>query len=73
MAALRVGDRVLFEVKTWRVDSLGRRAYPRVGAKIVNGELYATLLLEVDLPGSPPTYRIVVPESQWDEVRLLEE
>jgi hypothetical protein len=73
MAALRVGDRVLLEGKTWRVDSLGRRAYPRVGAKTVNGELYATLLLEADPPGSQPPHRIVVPESKWDEARLLEE
>jgi hypothetical protein len=73
MAALRVGDRVLFEVKTWRVDSLGRRAYPRVGAKIVNGELYATLLLEADPPGSQLPHRIVLSESKWDEAQLLEE
>ncbi len=74
MATVRVGDRVLFEGKTWRVDSLGQHAYQREGSqKIVNGELYATLLLEVDPPGSQPPYKIVVPESRWDEVRLLDE
>jgi hypothetical protein len=71
MAALRVGNRVLYEGKTWRVESLGRRAYPRVGAKTVNGELYATLLLEIESPGQPP-HKIVVPEGRWDEVRLLD-
>jgi hypothetical protein len=70
MAALRVGDRVLYEGKTWRVESLGRRAYPRVGAKTVNGELYATLLLEAESPGQP-SYKIVVPEGAWNEARLL--
>jgi hypothetical protein len=73
MAALRVGDRVLYEGKTWRVESLGRRAYPRVGARTVNGELYATLLLEADPPGGQPPHRIVLSESQWDEARLLAE
>jgi hypothetical protein len=74
MATIRVGDRVLFEGKTWRVDSLGQHAYRRQGTQtIVSGELYATLLLEVDPPGSQPPFKIVVPESDWDEVRLLEE
>jgi hypothetical protein len=72
MVVLRVGDRVDYESKTWRVESLGRRALLRRGAKTINGELYAMLLLEADLPGSKPTYRIVVPESRWDEARLLE-
>lgn len=71
MAVLRVGDRVLYEGKAWRVDSLGRRAYPRAGAKIVNGELYATLLLEAESPTGQPPHRIIVPEAKWDEARLL--
>jgi hypothetical protein len=72
MAALRVGDRVLFEGKSWRVESLGRRAYPRVGARTTNGELYAILLLEAESPGQPP-HKIVLSEGQWDEARVLEE
>ena len=74
MAALRVGDRVLYDGKTWRVESLGRDAYHREGNKmVVNGALYATLLLEVDPPGSQPPYKVILPESKWDEARLLEE
>jgi hypothetical protein len=74
MPALRVYDRVLYDGKIWRVASLGRDAYHREGNKmVVNGELYATLLLEADQPGSRPPYKIVLPESKWDEVRLLEE
>jgi hypothetical protein len=71
MAALRVGDRVLFEAKTWRVDSLGRHAYRRAGDQMIaEGELHATLLLEAAPPGQPP-HRIVLSESKWDEARLL--
>lgn len=74
MPALRVYDRVLYEGKTWRVTSLGRDAYHREGGKMTsNGALYATLLLEADPPGSQPPYRITLPESKWDEARLLEE
>jgi hypothetical protein len=74
MAALRVGDRVLFEAKFWRVESLGRHAYHRVGDQIIaDGELHATLLLESDPPGSQPPHRVVLPEGKWDEARLLEE
>ena len=40
---------------------------------IADGELHATLLLEADPPGSQPPFKIVVAESKWDEVRLLEE
>jgi hypothetical protein len=36
------------------------------------GALCAMLLLEADPPGSQPPYKIVLPESQWDDVRLLE-
>ncbi len=73
MPALRVGDRVLYEGKTWRVDSLGRHAYHREGDHMItNGELHAVLLLEADPPGSQPPFKVVVPESQWDEVRLLD-
>jgi hypothetical protein len=73
MAAIRVGNRVLFEGKTWRVDSLGRHAYQREGTTmIIEGELYATLLLETDPPGSQPPFKTVVAESRWHEVRLLE-
>lgn len=72
MAVLRVGDRVLFEEKTWRVESLGRRAHHRGGARITDGELYAVLLLEATSPGQPP-HKIVLSESKWDEARLLEE
>ena len=74
MPALRVGDSVLYEGKTWRVDSLGRHACHREGDQMIaGGELHAVLLLEADLPGSQPPYKTVVPESRWDEVRLLEE
>ena len=74
MAAIRVGDRVLFEGKTWRVDSLGQHAYRREDTQtIVNGELYATLSLELDPSGSQLPRKVIVPESHWDEVRLLEE
>ena len=74
MSALRVGDRVLYDGKTWRVTSLGRDAYHREGNKmVVNGALYAMLLLEVDPPGSQPPYKIVLPENRWEEARLLEE
>ena len=70
MAVLRVGDRVLFEQKTWRVESLGRRADHRAGARITDGELYATLLLEAASPGQPP-HKVVLSERKWDEARLL--
>jgi hypothetical protein len=72
VAVLRVGDRVTFEEKTWRVESLGRRTNHRAGAKITDGDLYATLVLEAESPGQPP-HKVVVPEGAWDEVRLLEE
>jgi hypothetical protein len=72
MAVLRVGERVLFEEKTWRVESLGRRVHHRAGAKITDGELYAMLLLEATSPGQPP-HKIVPSESKWGEARLLEE
>jgi len=74
MATLRVGDRVLYEDKIWRVTSLGRHAYHREGDQMIaSGELHAVLLLEADSPGSQPPFKTVVPESRWDEVRLLEE
>lgn len=73
MAVLRVGDRVAFEEKTWRVESLGRNAYQRRGDKtIADGELYVILLLEADPPGNQPPYKVVLPEGKWDEVQLLE-
>jgi hypothetical protein len=71
MVVLRVGDRVLFEEKTWRVESLGRRADHRSGARIADGELYAMLLLEAEPPGQP-RHKIVVSERRWGEARLLE-
>jgi hypothetical protein len=74
MAAPRVGDRVLYDGKTWRANSLGRRDYHREGDKsIANGQLYAVLLLEANRPCSQPPFKVVVPESRWEEVRLLEE
>ena len=74
MAALNVGDRVLYEGKAWRVVSLAHHAFQRRGGEIVaKGELHATLLLDADPPGSQPPYKIVVAESVWDEVRLLED
>lgn len=74
MVELRVGDRVLYEGKTWRVTSLGRDAFYRVGDKlIVNDALYATLLLEADPPGSQPPYKIALPEAKWDDVRMVGE
>jgi hypothetical protein len=73
MAALRVGDRVLYEGKSWRVESLGRHAYHREGDQMIaGGELHAVLLLEAELPGQPP-HKVVLSEGQWDEARLLEE
>jgi len=73
-AALRAYDRVLYEGKTWRVTSLGRDTHHRDGGKMTaNVALYATLLLEADPPGSQPPHKIVLPEGNWDEVRLLEE
>jgi hypothetical protein len=69
----RVGDRVFYEGKTWRVFSLGQDAYQRAGRKMVaNGELHAVLLLEANPPGSQPPLRAILPKSRWDEVRLLE-
>lgn len=74
MAALQVGDRVSYDGKTWIVTRLAHHALRREGDKIVPlGELHATLLLEADPPGSQPPHKTVVPESHWDEVRLLEE
>ena len=73
MAVLRVGDRVLYEGKSWRVESLGRHAYHREGDQMIaGGELHAVLLLEAESPGQPP-HKVVVPEGRWDEARLLEE
>ena len=70
---LRVGDRVLYEAKTRRVEALGRHAYHREGAEMIaNGELHAVLLLEADPPGSQAPFKTAVPESRWDEVRLLD-
>ena len=70
---LRVGDRVLYDGKTWRVFSLGRDAYHREGREMIaNAELHAVLLLEADPPGSQPPFRTTLPESRWDESRLLE-
>jgi hypothetical protein len=54
------------------VESLGRRADHRAGARITDGELYATLLLEAASPGQPP-HKIVLSASKWDEARLLKE
>lgn len=74
MTALRVGDRVLYDGKPWRVSSLGRHAYHREGNQMIaGGELHAVLLLEADRPSSQPPYKVVLPEGKWDEVRLLEE
>jgi len=74
VADLRVGDRVLYEGKTWRVTSLGREAFYREGDKLIaNGNLYATLLLEADPPGSQPPFTTTLSEANWDEVRLLGE
>ena len=73
MAALRVGDRVLSDGKSWRVESLGRHAFHRVGDQMIaGGELYATLLLEAESPGQP-LHKVVVPEGKWGEARLLDE
>jgi hypothetical protein len=73
MAALRVGDRVLYDGKSWRVESLGRHAYHREGDQMIaGGELHAVLLLDAEMPGQQP-HKVVVPESAWDETRLLEE
>jgi hypothetical protein len=73
MAALRVGDRVLYDGKRWHVDALGLDAVYRLANKtVVDGELHAILVLEVERPGSQPPYKVVVPESRWDEVRLLD-
>ncbi len=72
-AALRVGDRVFYEGTTWCVTSLGRHTLHRRGdATITYGELYAILLLEADPAEGQPPHKIVLPESKWDEVRLLE-
>ena len=72
MATLRVGDRVLYEGKIWRVNSLGRHAYHREGDQMIaDGELHAVLLLEADPPGGQLPFKTVVPENEWDEVRLL--
>jgi hypothetical protein len=71
--ALHVGDRVLYEGKTWRVNSLGRHAYHREGDQMIaNGELHAVLLLEADPPGSRAPFKTGVPESRWDEAQFLE-
>jgi hypothetical protein len=77
MAALRVGDRVLYEGKPWRVTSLGREAFRREGDQMIaNDELHAILLLEAGSPGARPArppYSTALSEGKWDEARLLEE
>ncbi len=77
MAALRVGDRVLYEGKTWRVTSLGREAFRREGDQMTaNDELHAILLLEAGPPGTRPArppYSTALSEGKWDEVRVLAE
>lgn len=73
-AALRVGDRLLYEGDTWRVTSLGRYTlHGRIDSMIAYGELYAILRLEADPPEGKPSRKIVLAESKWDEVRPLEE
>ena len=73
-AALRVGDRLLYEGETWRVTSLGRYTlHGRGDSTITYGELYAVLRLEAVLPEGRPPRKIVLAESKWDEARLLEE
>jgi hypothetical protein len=53
MPALRVGDRVPYDGKTWRVELLGHHTYHREGDKMsIDDELHATLLLEADRRGS---------------------
>lgn len=70
---LRVGDRVLYDGKRWLVASLGRNAIQREdGRMIASDESYAVLELESDRPGSQAHFSLVVPESRWDDVRLLE-
>ncbi len=74
MAKLGVGDLVLYEGKRWRVTRLAHHALRRERDTIVPlDELQATLLLEAAPPGSQPAFQIVLPESKWDEVRLLDE
>jgi len=73
MPAFRVGDRVVFEGKVWRVTSLGRHAYHRLGDRMIaNGELHAVLLLELDQPDDESATRTVVAESRWGEITLDE-
>jgi hypothetical protein len=75
MTALRVGDCVLYQGKTWRVTSLGRDAFRREGDRMTaNDELHAILLLAADLPGTRtarPPYSTVLCESKWDEATVL--
>lgn len=74
MKALEVGDRVLYEGKTWRVTRLAHHALHRDSAKTMPlDELQATLLLEVQPPGSARPVTIYLPESSWGEVVLLGE
>jgi hypothetical protein len=71
---LRVGDRVLYDGKRWLVAALGGHAFHREGTKtLAGGELHAVLELDPDPPGSQAPFRAVVPESRWDDVRLLED
>jgi hypothetical protein len=74
MAVLRVGDRVLYDGETWRVNSLGRHAPQSRGDRSgADGQLYAILLLEADSPEVQPPHKIVLPESKWAKARLLQE
>ena len=53
--------------------SLERHAFHGEEAKtLADGELHAVLELDPDPPGSQAPFRAVVPESRWDDVRLLE-
>jgi hypothetical protein len=72
MKALEVGDRVLYEGKTWRVTRLAHHALCREADRTVPlDEFQATLLLEAEPLGSQPPFKIYLPESSWDELRLL--
>ena len=71
--ATHQGDRVLYDGKRWLVTSLGHHAHRRDGSKMVaGGESHAILGLDPDPPGSQAPFRALVPESCWDDVRLLE-
>ena len=73
LAAVRVGDRVLYEGKTWRVTSLGREAFRREGDQMTaNDALHAIRLLEADPPRDSAS-SAALSEGKWDEVELLED